>query len=68
MRKILDCRNRCVCYADDTTGRVEQKYKDIDIVATVSVGDRFIVTRDSIKTILFRADDNHFCVDSYKVA
>ncbi len=66
MRKVKDCRCRCVCMVDDKTGFIEQKYKDQTTTLTLPVGCEYAVERDDIITILHRASDGRFEITSYK--
>lgn len=66
MRKVNDCRCRCVCMVDDKTGYIEQKYKNQKTTFTLPVGSDYTVERDNIITILHRSSDGRFEIISYK--
>ena len=68
MRRIEDCRGRCVCFADSSTGLVEFKNRNIKGSAIVEVGASFVIQRDDTETRLIRVSRDRFELKSRIIA
>ena len=43
LKKVTDCKNRCVCYADAMTGLIEQEWKKVRTKTCVPIGGEYQV-------------------------
>ena len=68
LKKVTDCTNRCVCYADAMTGLIEQEWKKVRTKTCVPIGGEYQVERDVTVTILRRVSTEKFEITSYEIA
>ena len=68
LKPYFDCRNRCVCYADASTGLVEHEYKHVKTSTCIPIGGIYRIERENTITILTRISEREFQINSYKTA
>ncbi len=67
LEKVTDCKNRCVCFADPTTGLIEREWKRSRVKTCIPIGGEFQVERDTTVTILRRISTEKFEITSYEI-
>ena len=68
LKKVTDCKNRCVCYADAMTCLIEREWKKSRVKTCIPIGGEFQVERDTTVTILRRISIEKFEITSYEIA
>lgn len=68
LKKITDCKSRCVCYADAATGLIEHEWKRVRTTTRIPIGEEYRIERDGTVTILRRISTEEFEVTSYEIA
>ena len=66
--KIIDCKERCACYADAATGLIEHEWKKVKTKTLIPIGGEYWIERDVTVTILRRVSTERFEITSYLIA
>lgn len=66
--KVLDCKGKCVCFADGETGLVERREGNTMEMFFVPVGGNCRMQKGSTITILTRISASEFITDSFEAA
>lgn len=67
LKRYDDCKGRCACYADPSTGLIEHDYKRVKTKTIIPVGGVYVIERDQTETILQRVSDRYIKVTSNMV-
>ena len=68
LKPYYDRRNRCVCFADASTGIIEHEYKHEKTSTCIPIGGQYRIERDDTVTILTRISKDKFKVEKYQIA